>query len=142
MDIIPFKIVQIKVEKFEIQDASDIKLDASFDMQTKCDFGINKDLKLISCRMHYIYRQNDNAVLHFVLICTFNIEEKAFDGFCKDNKFTLDTYFSQYLATINVGAARGEIHARCEAVKSPLANLILPPINLTKILNKPIEFSI
>ena len=78
-------------------------------------------------------------MLNLVLTSFFDVKPEEFVGLINENSFIIEPFFSQYLATINVGAARGEIHARCEIQESPLANVILPPINLTQVLNSNIE---
>ncbi|WP_277821298.1 hypothetical protein [Palleniella muris] len=76
------------------------------------------------------------------LISTFDVKPEAFKTMLQDTTFTLEPFFSQYLSTINVGAARGEIHARCEQAGSELANVILPPVNLVEALPDPIVISL
>ncbi len=76
------------------------------------------------------------------LISTFDVKPDAFQTMIDGNKFTLQPFFSQYLSTINVGAARGEIHARCEHAGSELANIILPPVNLVEALHEPIVITL
>ena len=46
------------------------------------------------------------------------------------------------MATIAVGAARGEIHARAEIEKSDLSEVILPPINLVEIIKESAIFPV
>jgi hypothetical protein len=76
--------------------------------------------------MDYTYVYKGMEILNMVLTCVFKIEEEAFDSMLQDGKFILEPFFSRYLATINVGAARGEIHARCEIQNSPLSKIISP----------------
>lgn len=138
MTQIPFRITNIQVEKFE-QSAVGFTPENPVEVRTGYEFGVNKDLHLVNCRLTYFYIQDENHLLEMVLACAFDVKPDAFAELIKDDgTFVLEPFFSQYLATINVGAARGEIHARCEAVGSPLQNVILPPINLMEALPEPI----
>ena len=89
-------------------------------------------------RLTYAYLQEEAELLQITLVSTFDVKPKEFQTMLQGNTFTIEPFFSQYLSTINVGAARGEIHARCEQAGSKLASIILPPINLIDALPKPI----
>ena len=58
------------------------------------------------------------------------------------DQLLLKAEFARYITTINVGAARGEIHARCSLAKSNIARIILPPVNLVEALPNDIVFNI
>ena len=135
---IPFRIVDIKVEKFSLTSIQFLPKE-KVEVRTSYDFGVNVEKHMVQSRVSYNYLQNDNILLNLVLTCSFDVKPEEFNILIHDDSFVIEPFFSQYLATINVGAARGEIHARCEFKGSPLSNVILPPINLTSALNKPIE---
>lgn len=132
MKTIPFRIVGMEVENFSIKE--NIKPNGKIDVTTNFGFAVNKQDKLVKCTVVYIYKYVGENILEMTLSCIFNIEPKAFEEMLKDDKFVIEPFFSQYLATINVGASRGEIHARCELSKSEIARIILPPINLVEAL--------
>lgn len=89
-----------------------------------------------------MFNYDGDEVLHITLSTIFAIEPSAFDTMLKDKEFIIEPFFSQYLATINVGAARGEIHARCELANSELTKIVLPPINLVAALPNNVVISI
>jgi hypothetical protein len=137
MNTIPFKIIEINTEKFVLGETPAV-FDGNIDVNTNFSFGVNATNQLIRCVMNYTYLYKGKEILNMVLSCVFKIEEEAFGNMLQDGKFILEPFFSRYLATINVGAARGEIHARCEIQNSPLSKIILPPINLVEALPAPI----
>lgn len=137
MNTIPFKIIEINTEKFVLAETPAV-FDENIDVNTNFSFGVNATSQLVRCVMDYTYVYKGKEILNMVLTCVFKIEEEAFDSMLQDGKFILEPFFSRYLATINVGAARGEIHARCEIQNSPLSKIILPPINLVGALPAPI----
>lgn len=137
MNTIPFKIIEIKTEKFALAETP-AGFDENIDVNTNFSFGVNATSQRVRCVMDYTYVYKGKDILNMVLSCVFKIEEEAFCSMLQDGKFILEPFFSRYLATINVGAARGEIHARCETQNSPLSKIILPPINLVEALPAPI----
>ena len=141
MRSIPFRIVDIKVDKFSIT-SSQFLPEERVEVRTGYEFGVNVEKHIVQSRVVYNYLQNDNNLLNLVLTCSFDVKPEEFNILLHDETFVIEPFFSQYLATINVGAARGEIHARCELMGSPLVNVILPPINLTAARNKPIEIKL
>ena len=138
---IPFRIVGLQVESFnltgqKLQDGTPVEVRTSY------EFGVIPDEHLVMARLTYTYVQSETELLQMTLVSTFDVKPDAFQTMLQDNTFTIEPYFSQYISTINVGAARGEIHARCEQVGSELANIILPPVNLIKALPDPIVIKI
>lgn len=133
MNTIPFKVIGVNVEKFELAETLE-KIEGNIDVKTDFSFGVNTASQLVRCLIVYTYVYRGEKILNMVYTCVFKIEEEAFGKMLQENKFVIEPFFSRYLATINVGAARGEIHARCEVAKSPLSQIVLPPINLVEAL--------
>ena len=138
---IPFRIIGLHVDSFFLTDHK-FQIEIPVEVLTSYDFGVNIDEHLVVARHSYTYLQEGTKLLQMTLISTFDVKPDAFQSMLQENKFTLEPFFSQYLSTINVGAARGEIHARCQAAESELADIILPPINLTEALPEPIVITL
>lgn len=137
MNTIPFKVIGLNVEKFELVEVP-LSLEGNIDVKTNFSFGINTASQLVRCLIDYTYEYMGKGILNMVLACVFKIEEEAFGKMLQEKSFVIDPFFSRYLATINVGAARGEIHARCEMQNNALSKIVLPPINLVEALPDPI----
>lgn len=118
------------------------KMDGEVIVSSSFTFGVNVSLHHVRCSAIYEYLQNEQSKMKLEMVCSFDVEEKAFNNMLHRHVFTLTASFAQYLATINVGAARGEIHARCENCNSPFTNVILPPINLVETLSNDITFDV
>ena len=141
MNTIPFKIIEINTEKFVLAETPAV-FNENINVNTNFSFGVNATSQLVRCVIEYTYVYKGMDILNMVLSCVFKIEEEAFGSMLQDGKFILEPFFSRYLATINVGAARGEIHARCETQNSSLSKIILPPINLVEALSTPITITL
>lgn len=138
---IPFRIVGLQVESFQLTDCK-LQKDIPIEVRTGYEFGVIPENHLVMAKLVYTYIQEETELLQMALISTFDVKPDAFQTMIDGNKFTLQPFFSQYLSTINVGAARGEIHARCEHAGSELANIILPPVNLVEALHEPIVITL
>lgn len=132
---IPYRIVQIVTSKFEqhpdlLEIGSDIQIGSGY------NFAINPIEHRIRCESEYLFTQAANSLLNLKLVCTFEVEEPAFEALITDKVITVPVEFLRYMATICVGTARGDIHARTEG--SILSNYVLPPINLVEIIKDPL----
>lgn len=139
MSVLKYKIDQIVTRGFEIKNTDQLdKLHFSLSFR----FKINAEEKVVCCISHYEYAIGDYIVMQLDLECYFQIDRRYFISLLKDDVLTIKTDILQYLATIAVGTARGEIHARCAIEGSPLQNIVLPPVDLTQIITTPAEFTI
>lgn len=136
---IPFRIDEMICKQFS---ASSDKIDGEVVVKSSFTFGVNVSIHHVRCSAIYEYLQNEQSKIKLEMVCSFDVEEKAFNNMLHEHVFTLTASFAQYLATINVGAARGEIHARCENCNSPFVTVILPPINLVETLLHDITFDV
>ena len=139
---IPYRIVEIIVNGFNVQSDENLDKNIEINVSTEFSYAVNIPAHRVRCFSKYIYTQDEKEVLAFDLTCTFEVREDAFNSFIKDDKLTLDVDWLIYMATIAVGAARGEIHARAEIEKSDLSEVILPPINLVEIIKESAIFPV
>lgn len=139
---IPYRIVEIIVNGFNVQSNENLDKNIEINVSTEFSYAVNIPAHRVRCFSKYIYTQDEKEVLSCDLTCTFEVKEDAFNSFIKDDKLTLDVDWLRYMATIAVGAARGEIHARAEIEKSDLSEIILPPINLVEIIKESAIFPV
>lgn len=142
MDKIPFRIIEIVTENFRVLPDNEIEDSVGIEISTGHSFAVNIPEHRVRCYSNYTYKQQDKEILVLDLICTFDVEEEAFSSFKENNKLILDVQYLQYLASISVGVARGEIHARAEMEDSKISKIVLPPINLVKSITEPTIFDI
>ena len=139
MSVLKYRIDKIVTKGFKVRQTDNIaKLHFSLSFQ----FKVNEEGKVVCCISHYEYRTEEEIMMQLDLECYFQIEPKYFTSLIKDDVLTIKTEILQYLATIAVGTARGEIHARCAIAESPLQEIVLPPVDLTKIIHTPAEFKV
>ncbi|MDE6536932.1 MAG: hypothetical protein K2M13_02695 [Muribaculaceae bacterium] len=139
MSVLKYRIDKIVTKEFKVRQVnSNEKLHFSLSLQ----FKVNVEEKVLCCISHYEYRSESEIKMQLDLECYFQIESKYFTSLIKDNSLVIKTEILQYLATIAVGTARGEIHARSAIAESPLQNTVLPPVDLTNIIKSPAEFKV
>ena len=137
--VIPFNVDELICNKFEIYGELS---PGDTDVRTGFTFGVHIPSHHVRCRIVYQYLQNEKLLLELDFTTSFDVQEEAMQSMVRGDKFVIEPYFAQYLATINVGAARGEIHARSEMAKSSFVDAILPPINLMEAIPDDIEIEI
>ena len=136
---IPFKIDEIICSKFEIYGQV---TKGEVELETGYAFSLNFPTHHVRSTVLYRLIQNGTCVLEHELVCSFEVREKEFKQMIVDKQLILKANFARYITTINVGAARGEIHARCAIAKSNIARVVLPPINLVEALPDDIVFNV
>lgn len=137
MKIFNYKIEKIVKTKFYLIETDKIdKLQFSLSFQ----FKVNVEDEIICCVSKYTYKDSQAIVMELELECYFKTKDGYFNSQVQGSVLKIDTDVLQYLATIAVGTARGEIHARCEAKGSVLQDMVLPPVNITEIITSQAEF--
>lgn len=138
-DILKYKISGIKTNKFSIDPVHDID---NLQLKSYFKFKVNVEEHIVSCIGLYEYIKDGKDVMQLELECFFKVESGCFKSLIEKDTLTLSQDILQYLATIAVGTARGEIHARCAEVDSVLQDVVLPPINVTNIITSPAIFKL
>ena len=136
---IPFKIDEIICSKFEIYGQV---TKGEVELETGYAFSLNFPTHHVRSTVLYRLIQNGACVLEHELVCSFEIREKEFKQMIVGKQLILKVDFARYITTINVGAARGEIHARCAIAKCNIARVVFPPINLVAALPDDIVFNV
>ncbi len=139
MSVLKYKINKIVSKGFEVKNTD--RLD-NINFSMAFQFKVNVEEEVVCCISNYEYKREEEKIMLFNLECYFQIESQYFTSLIKDKVLTIKTDILQYLATIAVGTARGEIHARCERDGSALQGIVLPQVDLTKIIRTPAKFII
>ena len=83
---IPFRIVDIKVEKFSLTSIQFLP-EEKVEVRTSYDFGVNVEKHMVQSRVSYNYLQNDNILLNLVLTCSFDVKPEEFNSLIHDDSF-------------------------------------------------------
>jgi hypothetical protein len=131
---IPYRIIQIVTRKFE-QHPDLLVGGSNAQVVSEYNFAVSVAEHRIRCISKFVFLQGENTLLELELVCIFDVEHGAFNDLKKEGELIVPVEFLRYMATICVGTARGDIHARTEG--TTLSNIILPPINLVEAIKEP-----
>ena len=139
--IIAYRIVQVAIEDFKMQprqlnEKDELGINSSYSFQA------NFELQCVRCLSSFVFTKDDEKLIELLLSCVFAIEASTFESLYDESKqhLTVEAYFCRYMATIAVGAARGVIAAKTEG--TPLAEVVLPPINLMEAIENDSVFTV
>ena len=134
-----FNLVGIETKEFatfeESFNANDIE---NIDLNLNVGFQLSDKLDIINCIFTISFLQKENVFIKLKLICSFKLEEKTLERFKKDQKIIFPKSLMSHFGVITVGTARGVLHSKTNG--SIFNDLLLPTINLTKIIKEDIIF--
>lgn len=138
---ISFTFIKITTEQFALLDDYVGKKE-NFNLQTQFKFGVNSSNKVLAiyCLFRFIHEEKPFLILE--TSSQFKIKDNSW-GFLidqKNNNISFPRNFVIYLTMLAVGTARGILHAKTE--DSIFSNMILPAINVDKIINSDVVLSL
>lgn len=136
-----FRLVNIKTDEFAIIEDS-FKEEGKVSLETSFNFRVDKEKHIIGTTVKFQFEQNDKPFLIISVTCGFEMEEEAWESLIdKDkNNLIIPEGFASHMAVLTVGTARGVLHEKTN--ETDFNDFIIPPINLTKIINEDIEIEL
>ena len=133
-----FRLVDIKTDEFAIiedsfEEGGNVRLGTFF------DFGVDKEKHILGTNVKFQFEQDEKPFMIISVTCGFEMEEEAWESLInKDkNKLKIPEGFASHMAVLTVGTARGVLHEK--TTETGFNDFIIPPINLTEIINEDIE---
>lgn len=136
-----FRLVHIKTDEFAIIEDS-FKEDGKVSLETSFNFRIDKEKHILGATVKFQFEQNDKPFLIISVTCGFEIEDEAWASLidADKNKIIIPEGFASHMSVLTVGTARGVLHEKTN--ETDYNHFIIPPINLTKIINEDIEIEL
>ena len=131
--MIRFRMVKINVDQFAILIDKDKVPTEGLSYTVNLGFSIAPDVKGIACGFSVEFAHNNKPILKLSISCEFSVHPEDWNTHIKDNIFTLSTEDLGFFANQTVGSARGIMF--CKTEDTDFRNFILPPIDLTKIID-------
>ncbi len=130
--MIRFRMVRINVDQFAllVDKAPDEGLSYTVNLGFKGAANANR----LSCEFAVEFAHNNRPIIKLGIMCEFDIHPEDWDKCIKDNVLTISKNDLGFLGSQTVGVARGVMHCKTEGTN--FWNFILPPIDLTKIINE------
>ena len=137
MEPIKFRIAKIETLQFamlpEFYDVPNDNFDYSFDLNFAFP-GLEKKLIACSCLVKYEGKSSPFLILEVGML--FEVENESWERIIGQDQFVLPKETAYHMLSLMVGAARGILHS--ETKNTDFNRLILPSINLTKVIDSDI----
>lgn len=136
---IPFRLSGIETRQFAIMEDS-YKDDCEISLEVGVPITASEENHLIDASLNIQFKCEETPFIILEVKLQFDIESEAFNSLFVTKKkktfLVIPVGLSRHLATLTVGTARGILHEKLN--KTKLHNIILPTIDLTKILDEDI----
>lgn len=103
--------------------------------ETETSFSFDKEHLVLCCKLTTQTTQDDKPLLKAQLLNYFEIEPQSIESLCTDKKITFAPELLVQFASLSYGTLRGVIFTK--TITSPLAELVLPPVYFSNLIDKP-----
>lgn len=97
-------------------------------------FNVAPEAHRVACVFAVEFSHNDRPLIKLGINCEFDIHQEDWNSCITDNTLTINKTDLGFFANQTVGTARGIMF--CKTEHSDFRNFILPPIDLTKIIDE------
>lgn len=125
-------MVKINVEQFAI--LTDVVPDSGLSYTVELLFKSATEAKRIGCSFTVEFAHDEKPILKLGIFCEFNIHPDDWDAHVSNGSIIITKDELGYFANQTVGTARGIMYCKTEG--TPFGQFILPPINLTKLIEE------
>ena len=136
-----FTLNGIETKEFAIV-SEEFKKGVQLGLNTDINFGHNIERRQIGVIAKFKFFQEDTLLVVISVICSFQLTEDTWEELLDEEqqKLILPKGFASHLGIITIGTIRGILHEKTR--KTAYEDLILPPINLTKIIEDDVEIDL
>ena len=137
-DFVKFKMTRISVNQFAIlpESISDNTL-KNLRLDSKIEFNNSFEDNVIESKVKFSYLDKNELIMILEVSCLFEIASDDLSKFThKNGDFVIPRGFLCHIAMHTIGTARGIQY--CKTESTSLSRLILPPINVEKIVTEDI----
>lgn len=138
---VPFRLIGLSTEQFAIIEEN-YNEDGEIEMEIGIKHGLDIEKNGFTVLFVLKFIADKKVFLKLEVGGHFNIEMEAWKSFINENETTIvfPKQLIQHLTVITVGTSRGILHAKTE--NTPMQNLLLPTIDLTKMITKDVSFEL
>lgn len=135
-----YRFISIKTNQFALLDESSCICDGTIQIQNGYSYSIDTETGIFTCIFTCIYGHEEKMLMKIETQASYLLNEACMKQFVKDGKFTMPAKTVAHFTSMLYGATRGIMVCKLEG--SPLANVILPPIDMNVVIDKPLIMSI
>lgn len=142
-ETVNFRLVRLSTDQFGILREM-CEPDAPIGVYTQLSFGAEEKERIVVVSASFRF-ESENKTAPFIILETkayFQIKSESWKSMydAETNALTLEKGFARHISVITVGTSRGILHCRTEG--TDMNHLILPLINIEKILSEDIVINI
>lgn len=127
-----FRMVKINVDQFAI--LADKAPSEGVTYVLQLGFSAAPEAKRVACAFSIEFAYNDKSILKLSTSCEFDVHKEDWNNCIIGNLLRITKEDLGFFANQTVGATRGILF--CKTEHSDFRDFILPPIDLSKILNE------
>lgn len=135
--MIRFRMAKINVDQFAI--LADKAPYEGVSYSVGFGFNVAANASRIACIFTIDFSFSEKPILKLSINCEFDVHEEDWNNRIKDDTLSISKEDLGFFANQTVGAARGILF--CKTENSDFRDYILPPINLTDILDEDLEIN-
>ena len=142
-ETVNFRLVRLSTDQFGIL-RDMYEPDAPIGVYTQLSFGAEEKEEIVVVSASFRF-ESENKTAPFIILETkayFQIKSESWKSMydAETNALTLEKGFARHISVITVGTSRGILHCRTEG--TDMNHVILPLINIEKILSEDIVINI
>lgn len=130
--MIRFRMAKINMDQFAI--LTDKAPSEGIYYNVSINFKAARNTSRIACIFSVEFAHDDKPILKLGISCEFDIHREDWDNRIKEKTLTITKEELGFFANQTVGTARGIMY--CKTSETDFRSFILPPVDLTKILNE------
>lgn len=132
-----YKFLNIKTNQFALLDTDIEKIGNTLQVKNSYSYGIEPETGIFTCILSCTYSHDDSILMKIETQAIYQLNEVSMKRFLKGDHFIMPTEVVKHFTSMLYGATRGILVCKLEGTK--FASIILPPLDLGKTINKPLE---
>ena len=136
--MIRFRMAKINVDQFAI--LADKAPYEGVSYSVGIGFNVAANASRIACVFTIDFTFSERPILKLSITCEFDVHEEDWNNHIKDDTLSISKEELGFFSNQTVGTARGILF--CKTENSDFRDYILPPINLTDILDEDLEINL
>lgn len=125
-----FRMYDINLDQFAILSKKAPESDINFNISMSFKYADNG--QKVACTVNYDFYEKDEKIIVLQTTCAFDIHPDDWKGLIKDDVVTIPKGLLENFGVHTVGTSRGIMY--CKTEKTPFNRIIIPPIDVTKLV--------
>lgn len=129
--MIKFRMTKITTDQFAIL-ASEVPT-GDIDINIEAGLKYSVEARKIMTTVTFSFEENSRKIILLKVSCEYEIAKEDWEAATSEGKVVIPKSLLEYFMTQTIGVSRGVLHCKTEG--TPFNGIILPPIDVTKLVN-------